>query len=220
MPTYLCHGFRWRRRSIRVYVVIQDLDDAAPEWITTPGSARCFIESFYSLFDFLPDCTLPPTGASSAATLPSPTSHAHHAPPSPPSSQPLLSSLSQLSGAGFGPDSVAAQDWSPVKLLEEYDPSNLDEVSRPHAYVADYITRIDSSCDIFDEIQRYETRVKQDSNPAVTGPSAQDRLSNPEKNTTDHKARSGWLEKLRNQLQVDADVQWYIVVNGGEDRPW
>ncbi|KAJ2905493.1 uncharacterized protein MKZ38_005369 [Zalerion maritima] len=59
MPTYLCHGFRWSRRNVRVYVVVQNLDDAAPEWVIKPGSSKCVLESFYTLFDFLPSCAPP-----------------------------------------------------------------------------------------------------------------------------------------------------------------
>ncbi|KAF3767434.1 hypothetical protein M406DRAFT_223743, partial [Cryphonectria parasitica EP155] len=166
MPTYLCHGFRWKRRSIRVYVVVQNLDDAAPEWIIKRGSPRNLIESFYDLFDFLPECALPTTRSSSAA---------------PPSNSVAPSS---------------EQSWSPVKLLEEHDPANLHEVSRPYAYVADYVTRIDASCSIVEEIQRYETR----------------------RDTTKLGKGAGWFEQLRDQLQRGEEIRWYVVVNGDEDR--
>ncbi|KAI1102187.1 hypothetical protein F4804DRAFT_274921 [Jackrogersella minutella] len=59
MPTYLCHGFRWHRPSIRYFVVIQNIDDAAPEWIVTPKSPAALLDQFYELFDFLPPCTHP-----------------------------------------------------------------------------------------------------------------------------------------------------------------
>ncbi|KAK4251448.1 hypothetical protein C7999DRAFT_27864 [Corynascus novoguineensis] len=57
MPAYLCHGFRWQRQSIRVHVILQDLDDASPEWIIPAKSSRCILNSFYELFNFLPDCS-------------------------------------------------------------------------------------------------------------------------------------------------------------------
>ncbi|KAI1396815.1 hypothetical protein F4819DRAFT_499965 [Hypoxylon fuscum] len=59
MPTYLCHGFRWHRRSIRYFVVIQNVDDAAPEWIVARQSSIALLDQFYELFDFLPPCTHP-----------------------------------------------------------------------------------------------------------------------------------------------------------------
>ncbi|KAK4103741.1 hypothetical protein N658DRAFT_394596, partial [Parathielavia hyrcaniae] len=57
MPTYLCHGFRWQRRSVRVYVILQDLGDVSPEWIIPARSSRCILKSFYDIFDFLPYCS-------------------------------------------------------------------------------------------------------------------------------------------------------------------
>ncbi|KAH8839152.1 hypothetical protein MCOR27_005689 [Pyricularia oryzae] len=54
MPTYLCHGFRWHRPSIRVYVIVQDIGDAAPDFISGTRSATAILDSFYNLFDFLP----------------------------------------------------------------------------------------------------------------------------------------------------------------------
>lgn len=310
MPTYLCHGFRWKRRSIRVYVVVQNLDDAAPEWIIRRGSPRNLIESFYSLFDFLPECAFLPTLSSSTApqsisgpqsvdrasvaesgsvhdddatsyhttrsrksrsrsrsrsqsvstiqrqrsqhfdlrdhetlTLgrqssnssrkrhgsktrtsdnnpPVPqASQSHHAPPSPPSSQPRFPSTSHMSNGSTWADPVLAQEWAPVKLLEEYDPANLDEVSKPYAYVADYVTRIDSSCSIVEEIQRYEARVRSSGAPAVTGPSS-DEMLNGKRDTTKLGRGAGWFEQLRDQLQRDEEIRWYVVVNGDEEREW
>lgn len=317
MPTYLCHGFRWKRRSIRVYVVVQNLDDAAPEWVVKRGSPRSLIESFYNLFDFLPECTFPPTRRSSFAPrsysqshsldrssvadddddaashhtarsargrsrsrsrtvvaqqsqpqlqsqsqsqsqyyqdrdqdtpappascressnssrkrskseisrkpLP-PTTHApagyqaHQAPPSPPSSQQQFAGSSYASDGTIA-DPVLAQDWSPVKVLEEHDPSNLEEVSRPYAYVADYVQRIDSSCSIVEEIARYEHMVRASREPAVTGPSSDETL-NGKRDTARLGGLAGWFEQLRDQLQRGEEIRWYVVVNGDEEREW
>ncbi|KAH8758465.1 hypothetical protein F5883DRAFT_427719 [Diaporthe sp. PMI_573] len=191
MPTYLCHGFRWKRRSIRVYVVVQNLDDAAPEWIVKRGSPRSLIQSFYNLFDFLPECTFPPTRRSSYAPR----------------------------SDGATADPVLAQDWSPVKVLEEHDPGNLDEVSRPYAYVADYVQRIDSSCSIVEEIARYEHMVRASREPAVTGPSSDETL-NGKRDTARLGDLAGWFEQLRDQLQKGEEIRWYVVVNGDEEREW
>ncbi|KAI1638103.1 hypothetical protein F4809DRAFT_601271 [Biscogniauxia mediterranea] len=59
MPTYLCHGFRWHRRSIRYFILIQDIEDAAPDWVMAPQCSAALIENLYELFDFLPTRTLP-----------------------------------------------------------------------------------------------------------------------------------------------------------------
>ncbi|KAG4428256.1 hypothetical protein IFR05_016262 [Cadophora sp. M221] len=60
MPTYLIHGFRWDRVSIRVHIVVHDLEDAAPEWIVAPATSVTLLNSFYTLFDFLPPSNPPP----------------------------------------------------------------------------------------------------------------------------------------------------------------
>lgn len=276
MPTYLCRGFRWKRRSIRVFVVIQNLDDAAPEWVIKRGSARSLIEALYSLFDFLPEYTDPPkrtnspeprscsltgpserTGGSTSQgraaaaqqnqgpyyhgrnqenpTAPGPrrqssnssrkrrdpvpqSTHVYHTPSSPPSSQPR-SPTSNYESQRDSLDPVLAQDWSPVKLLEEYDPNNLQEVSRPYAYVADYVQRVDSSCSIVEEIAKYEQQVRPSPNSAVTRQYSRG-SPNGEQVSTRLKSGTGWLEQLRDQLQRDEEIQWYVVVNGDEERVW
>lgn len=270
MPTYLCRGFRWKRRSIRVFVVVQDLDDAAPEWIISRGSARSLVEALYSLFDFLPDYTNPserpnssgPGGSTSqgrfvAAKLeqnqdpydhdrdeenptgPGPrrqssnssNSSRKHRSPSPPSTQhvyhtsssssssPPQSTVSRYESQGDSLDPVLSQDWSPVRLLEEYDPNNLKEVSRPYAYVADYVKRVDLSCSVTEEIAKYEQQVRSRPDSAVTGQYLCGSL-NGKRDTTRLERGTGWLEKLRDQLQRDEEIRWYVVVNGDEERTW
>ncbi|KAI9811088.1 MAG: hypothetical protein M1827_005670 [Pycnora praestabilis] len=46
MPVYLLHGFRWPRRDIRVYIVINNVDDASAEWIIAPLTSAALFESF------------------------------------------------------------------------------------------------------------------------------------------------------------------------------
>ncbi|KAK4193890.1 hypothetical protein QBC35DRAFT_9030 [Podospora australis] len=180
MPTYLCHGFRWHRPSIRVYVVVQDLDDASPDCLTTPTSSHCLLDSFYRIFDFLPAC-------------------------SPPSSQPPFSSSGPATNCSLTP-----QSWSTVKLLEEYDPADLSAVSRPYAYVADYAVRIDLSASISDHISAYETLISQNT------PSYFNTLQDPPVSSSSKK--TGWFERIRDQLQRSEEIKWYIVVNGDEVR--
>src|SRR5436190_19227360 len=64
MPTYLIHGFRWSRTKIRHHIIFYDLEDAAAEWIVAPASANTFLNSFYTLFDFLPPSHPPIASAS------------------------------------------------------------------------------------------------------------------------------------------------------------
>lgn len=240
MPTYLCHGFRWQRRSIRVHVVLQDLDDAAPEWIIKERSARNFIESFYKLYPFLPECTFP--GTRTGAKIPRSradapyqqqsqqqfreSSNSGRKRTSPDAARSGSASSSNNQSGYSGPltadadsDPVLSQSWSPVKLLEEHDPANLEEVSRPYAYVADYARRIDASCSIVEEIQRYEARVRRSRAPAITGPSSDEMLCK-RRDGSSKSGGGGWFEQLRDQLQKEEQIRWYVVVNGDEERAW
>ena len=257
MPTYLCHGFRWQRRSVRVFVIVQNLDDASPEWIIPARSSQCILESFYNLFDFLPYCVPPPRSGSgygsSRATLrtgrdsiaasddesrhhngngtrsrsqsTSQKSRSQSRTRSRQYSDPPLLTSAPLNAHGLpAEDELKVQDWSAVKLLEEFDPANLDEVSRPYAYVADYAVRIDLSVNIFDEIAKYEERVRVDPDPPVTGPCEEGTHGQQTKKKGNKKAQqargTGWFEKLRDQLQRGEEIRWYVVVNNDEVRDW
>ncbi|RMZ66131.1 developmental regulator [Pyrenophora seminiperda CCB06] len=46
MPTWLVHGFRWPRAQVRIHVIVQNLDDAAPEWLMAPATTACLTENF------------------------------------------------------------------------------------------------------------------------------------------------------------------------------
>ena len=46
MPTWLVHGFRWPRAQVRIHVILQNLDDAAPEWIMAPATQTCLHKNF------------------------------------------------------------------------------------------------------------------------------------------------------------------------------
>jgi hypothetical protein len=50
MPTYLLHGFRWSRPSIRIHIILQNLDDAAADWIVAPNTQRTLCHNFHKLF--------------------------------------------------------------------------------------------------------------------------------------------------------------------------
>ncbi|KAK3109444.1 hypothetical protein LTR53_017297 [Teratosphaeriaceae sp. CCFEE 6253] len=53
MPTYLLHGFRWPRPLIRVHIILQNLDDAASEWLIAPPTTHTLLRNFDDLY---PDC--------------------------------------------------------------------------------------------------------------------------------------------------------------------
>lgn len=106
-----------------------------------------------------------------------------------------------------------------MKLLEEYDPNNLEEVSRPYAYVADYVQRVDSSCNVLEQIGKYEQQMRSKAGLVVTEEYSH-RSLNGEQETARLGDGTGWLEQLRDQLQRDEEVKWYVVVNGDEERAW
>ncbi|KAI1876839.1 uncharacterized protein JN550_000911 [Neoarthrinium moseri] len=249
MPTYLCHGFRWHRKSILYFIVLQNVEDAAPQWIIAPRSAVALLEALYELYDFIPPSALldgngTPTltqnygsqnaqnrnndsyaeerrgrrenatdsksrGASrkrnkSSSRLRRP-DRRPQTPPAPPPPPPL-----PPEPVG----DVAFNDWSPIKMLEEYDPLNESVMSGPWAYMADYVVRIDNSISPMEEMLRYEERIKADKLRAMSGPSDE---TGRKVNTIGSK-KAGWLEKLRDKLQREEDIRWYVVVCGDEER--
>ncbi|KAI1734028.1 hypothetical protein F4680DRAFT_366093 [Xylaria scruposa] len=93
MPTYLCHGFRWHRKSVRYYIVKNDIEDGATEWIVAPRSEAAIIEHFYDSFNFLPPINPPSRNA------PSPAYRKHHHAPSNDSSYVSRTSSSDYHGS-------------------------------------------------------------------------------------------------------------------------
>lgn len=67
MPTYLCHGFRWHRKTVRTYIAKHDIEDGATEWIVAPSSEAAIIEHFYNIYNFLPPNSLPSRNSPSPA---------------------------------------------------------------------------------------------------------------------------------------------------------
>jgi hypothetical protein len=53
MPVYVVHGFRWARagnQGIRVFVVLNNIDDAAPEYIQQAKTSRALLKTFQKSF--------------------------------------------------------------------------------------------------------------------------------------------------------------------------
>lgn len=249
MPAYIVHGFRWHRPAIRIHIILQDLEDAAAEWIIAPDSATCFVESFYKLYDFLPP--LPPVPRSS---IPSPNGTTHLNAPerskstsTRKSSRTERSTASSLSGHEPTKEGQFLREFnarSPVKLLEQFDPDDLSVVSQPYAYIADYIVDVRLSADIAGEMEAYEKRVHDEAESARRRLNGREAATSVDKMITgdskieadnmpvidekppegnDHKAPTTnpddhWLGKLKDALQKDEKVGWYIVHCGDEDR--
>lgn len=53
MPTYLVHGFRWPRQLVRIHIILQNLDDAAAEWLVAPRTTLALLKNFNQLY---PEC--------------------------------------------------------------------------------------------------------------------------------------------------------------------
>lgn len=176
MPTYLCHGFRWHRKSIRIFIVIHDIDDGAPEWIIAPASSRAILKTFHRAFDFVPSRE---PGSRPASGDPS-------------SSKPATGDAGAGEGEEAGGEDEDGEGEAAVSLLEEYDPSDLETVSRPYAYVADYAVKVDASASLSAEMAKYDERVRD--------------------------ACGEWFPKLRDQLQGSEEIGWYVVVCGDEER--
>lgn len=50
MPVYLLHGFRWPRPLIRIHIILQNLEDAAAEWLVAPDTTETMLENFHEIF--------------------------------------------------------------------------------------------------------------------------------------------------------------------------
>jgi hypothetical protein len=49
MPTYLVHGFRWPRPLIRIHIILQNIDDAAADWLMSPSTTTALLTNFATL---------------------------------------------------------------------------------------------------------------------------------------------------------------------------
>jgi len=109
-------------------------------------------------------------------------------------------------------------DWSAVKLLEQYDPDDLEAVCQPYAYVGDYMMEISLGVSLTEEMAKYEAKIKAEEGPlSPTSPG----IPGEGMSAREFRRKSrriGWLEKLRDGLQKGADIGWFVVVVGDEER--
>jgi hypothetical protein len=200
MVTYLLHGFRWSRPLIRIHIAQYDLDDASAEWIILPPSAIAITNSFYTLFDFLP----PPSAPSTLPPF-----------PGSPQSSPRFPKPTSSAGQSTVSTTAAFNATSPVKLLEQYNP--LDETpSQPYAYVGDYCIPVPLSADISSEISSYEDRQRRQAAGRSKSPQNLGIDSNGSPRTP--KMVPDWLDRLREKLDPNAQVGWFVVVCDDEGR--
>ncbi len=244
MPTYLCHGFRWHRDAIRFFIIVQDIDDAAPDWVLAPGSSDALLAQFYELFDFLPyrgrrqresgddpvpegssdvgDCQgkqAEPDAADRTHIEGLPFRHGGSSSRQAKTGRRDESStaLATLESSDLPPDveELPPSKWSAVQLLEEFNPADLSVVSGQWAYITDHAVRIDTSAPVIEEMLRYNSLEESREYKAMNGPGDE---TGQWPNTTAEAEQTGWLEKLRDKLQADEPIRWYVVVCGDEDR--
>ncbi|KJZ78001.1 hypothetical protein HIM_02638 [Hirsutella minnesotensis 3608] len=184
MPTYLCHGFRWLRNSIRIFVIVHDLEDVAPDWIVGPVSAPIILDEFLQTYKYLPS----PASTSADEAERRGREHAGKRP---------SHQLDELSPppprVPASEDGVLKYDWSPVKLLEEYDAEETATATRPYAYVADYVVRVDLGADVAKEMAKYEA-------------------------SAEERGDARWFDRFKDELEGGEEVQWYVVVCSDEER--
>lgn len=235
MPTYLVHGFRWHRPSIRIHIILYDLEDAAPEWIIAPATAATIVSSFYKAFDFLP----PHKTTDKANTVNGSGTIGSSLRGTSTSTTSTGGQNSSRADAEAKPKTQRFNDTSPVKLLEQFDPDDLTVASQPYAFVGDFMVDVKLSVDIAAEMTAYEvrarTRTGDAQNKVVNSNGTSSKadsvveagIAAPEAGLGENKevvevsitsGSDGWIEKLRDQLQKDEKVGWYVIYCGDEDR--
>ncbi|CAD6454297.1 dcf12247-3ea6-4177-b5af-82bbf45488cb [Sclerotinia trifoliorum] len=256
MPTYLVHGFRWHRSNIRIHIILNDIEDASPEWLMAPRTSNALLNSFYTQFDFLPPSYpgpidlsaestpshLPPKSPSRTLTKKSDQSPASLKSPSS-NDKPSLTlkkitthrrnisnseseALHSRSASGStnpnssGPQakemekSLRFNQWSVVKLLEQYDPDDLKTASQPWAYVSDYIVEVGLGVSISEEVKKYKEKLTEEE----IVPSAAEELGMSAGEIRRKNKRAGWFDRLRQNLEMDEEMGWFVVVCGDEER--
>ena len=129
-------------------------------------------------------------------------------------------------------------DWSVVKLVEAYDPTDLQSSTQKYAYVADHLVEVTLSVSISEQIAIYENKLREaegilssttpssPGTPGMAGAGASGELNREGLGLSGMSARElrrksrrlGWFEKLRDGLEKGADIGWFVVVCGDEER--
>ncbi|GAB1318855.1 Developmental regulator [Madurella fahalii] len=243
MPTYLCHGFRWQRRSIRVYVIVQNLDDASPEWIIPARASRCILKSFYSLFDFIPYCA-PVRGAYTpsqddgsddgsyilhsnytTATAASDTSRNRSLSRGRSRSQ----SLSQGHSRSQSRAQQQQQQPPPLPPLpadpprsatpdDDFSSQSWSAVKLLEEYDPHDLTAVSRP---YAYVADYAVRI--DLSCSIADEIAryekqQQQFQQQSYHPSDQKRKPTFLEQLRDQLQRGEEIRWYVVINDDEVR--
>ncbi|KAG6004426.1 hypothetical protein E4U21_001094 [Claviceps maximensis] len=196
MPTYLCHGFRWYRSSIRPFIILNDLDECAPDWIIEPTTAAVLLSQLAESFAFVPrlEDDEPGDKKTSGPDEALRSRAAQQKQKQKEQQAPRYDEEMSMPKSRVPPeeDRILMHDWSPVKLLEEYDENETDHAARPYAYMADYVVRVDLGADVLTEIALYDATLKQ--------------------------RNAVWFEQLRENVQPEEQFRWYMVVCDDTER--
>ncbi|KAH6856697.1 hypothetical protein B0I37DRAFT_80990 [Chaetomium sp. MPI-CAGE-AT-0009] len=246
MPTYLCHGFRWQRRSVRVYVILQNLDDASPEWIIPAKSSQCILKSFYEVFEFLPYCSPKRGRYTPTRELDSGDGDDDDDGRVPNSSNSSTKARSQSRSRGRSQSQSTQQSRSQSRANHQPPlpplPTTTDDSSSASISAED-----DFGAQSWSAIKLLEEYDPNDLT-AVSRPYAYvadyavridlscsiiDEIAKYEQKQLQsaHPAVSipsgespsqsqGWFESLRDELQHGEEIRWYVVVNNDEVRDW
>jgi hypothetical protein len=244
MPTYLCHGFRWQRRSVRVYVILQNLDDASPEWIIPAKSSQSILKSFYEVFEFLPYCS-PKRGrytpsretdsdgdsrilhyangtsqdrSRSRGRGRSQSQSTHQSRSHSRANQQQL--LPPIPTAADESSSTASASSEDDFSAQSWSAIKLLEEYDPHDLTAvsrpyAYVADYAVRIDLSCSIVDEIARYEQQQLQ-----SAHPAVSIPPSSSNAPAGSPGWFEELRDQLQSGEEIRWYVVVNNDEVRDW
>lgn len=257
MPTYLIHGFRWHRANIRIYIILNNVEEAASEWLMAPNTSNALLNSFYTQFDFLPPSTPGPIELSSPEPspidpLPAPAKSSprtltkrdkrsmlslkssrslgktpSNGPNTSSNSGPETSHSRPASGVGNSngkapqkkePEkSLRFNQWSVVKLVEQYDPDDMFTKSQPWAYVSDYMVEVGLGVSIAEEIDKYKKWLAEKELVPPCGVNESELKMSP-REIRKRNQRAGWFDKLKENLEKGEEMGWYVVVCGDEER--
>lgn len=104
--------------------------------------------------------------------------------------------------------------WSVVKLLEQYDPEDLKTLSQPWAYVSDYMIEVGLGVSISEEMKKYEDKIREEEEV----PGDAEHLGISARDIRRKSKRAGWFDRLREKLETGEQMGWFVVVCGDEER--
>lgn len=151
MPTYLCHGFRWKRESIIYFTLLHSVDDASPDWIIKPGCSEALLDTILDQHPYVPGGAVAGEPQENESTAPADEQAA---------SGPDAEENDDVSETATGTEEEAEAEPAALRFLEEYNLEDETSWASQHAYVADHVVKVDLSVDIAQEMEDYENKCK------------------------------------------------------------